>query len=355
MAPPQTLQAPLLTLTTLLGQCRLALQQSRTAAAAAGPEPGPDPLALLHDAATLAKAHTTRLAVSLSPPITLDAAAQFMGELSASAVPALAAGAGALAGGAQGAALGREAVRAVDALLRALEELCAHVGTDSSRLVDTGVVWKAADRVAALRARGLAGVVDGAVLVAADMVDDTWAELKEWVDNEDLDGSDSEEDEDMAEQGFWDRPTRKGRIDETTRAHAEGALKKIKLVTILFGAARKRRLGGDGVLGDVARLDRMASLADVISATTDDIGMAFFDDEELEFAVSRAAVLCDAGADWRNRTMRGTCWWGRRPSLRSCACSIAMARRINTRPGSRRARRRWRNLHDTTTSKQFEQ
>lgn len=250
-----------------------------------------------------------------------------------------------------GAALTEEGVRAVDALLGALEEFVGGVGNGADRLVGTGVVWSAADRVVELRALGQTGVVAKAVETCAEMVGDAFTELKEWVESEDLDGSDSEGDGEDAEQEFWDRPTRKGRLDEVTKEAAEGALKKLKLVTILFGAARKRRLVGEGALGVVGRVDAIAVAAKEVSAVADDLGVAYFEEEELEDAVRTLGCGGGGVADGlRDRILRSRGCARRRPRWLGCACWIAGGRRMATRRGLRTARRRWRNLHDTTTT-----
>ena len=160
-------------------------------------------------------------------------------------------------------------------------------GKAGERLTDTGVVWSAADRVIALRDLGACGVVERALKCWGECVEDARVELRGWIDDEDLEGSDSELDEEDADQDFWDRPTRKGRLDEKTRGKAEEAVRKLKLVTILFGAARKRRLTGEGKLeGDVERVDRIAGAGKDISRLADDVGIAFYEGEDLEDVVS---------------------------------------------------------------------
>jgi len=134
-----------------------------------------------------------------------------------------------------------------------------------------------------LKTQGLVGVVDCALKGYGEMVGDAWTELKEWAEEEDEDGSEEDEDE----QKFWDRPTRKGKLDVVTKKSAEDALKKLKLVTILIGAVRKRRLGGEGVLKeDRIRVDAIAGVGKEISGLADELGMAFYEDEDLEDTVS---------------------------------------------------------------------
>ncbi|KAI5848183.1 hypothetical protein BZA05DRAFT_475638 [Tricharina praecox] len=291
MATP--LSASLSTLTTLITHCRASLAAASTSAAstsaastsAAPPPASFDALAALHSTATLARAHITNLSVTLRPPITSGGVEKFTSELSSTIIPSLTAAACSLSAAAHGRALTLEARAATDSLLAAIGEYIAAVagGRGDARLPNTGVVWSAADRVLKLRELGNGGVVERDVGAWAECVDDAREELKGWVEDEDLDGSESEGDEDEMEQEFWDRPTRKGRLDEATRKRAEEALRLLKLVTILFGAARKRRLLGDARLKeDVNRVDGIAEAAKNISRLVDDVGMAFYEDEDLE-------------------------------------------------------------------------
>jgi hypothetical protein len=286
---PSTITAPSLaasvsTVTSLITHCRRSPPSTATEAIA-------DPLELLHTTATLAKAHVTRLSVALRPPITEDAAVKFVTEFGATIVPSLAVGAASFDGAVHGKALKVETQRAVEALLAAIAEYMEGVQDGGDRLMNTGVVWSAADRVIGLKDLGLCGVVEVAVRECAEMVEDARNELKEWVEDsgEDEDAGSGEEDE-------WDLPARKGTLDEAMKNSAEEAIKKMKLVTILFGAARKRRLLGEGRLsGDPQRVDRIAEVAKEISGLVDDLGMAFYEEEELEVAVSAAALLVSGG------------------------------------------------------------
>jgi len=71
--------------------------------------------------------------------------------------------------------------------------------------------------------------------------------------------------------------------DLASPADAEAAVKKLKLVAILLGAAAKRRLTGAArLLADVARVDRIADVAKDISRLADDLGIAFYEGEDLE-------------------------------------------------------------------------
>lgn len=283
------LAASFSTLTSLIAHCRASLVAPTTStpppsSSSCIPEASAaDALEHLHAAATLAKAQITRLSVALKPPATADAAEKFVREFSATIVPSLAAAAAAVDAAAHGKALAKEVRRAVDALLASIAEYVTAAATTggggADRLAATGVVWCAADAVLRLRDLGLCGVVDAALRECGEMVEDARAELKAWVDSE---GAGDAEDEDGDE---WDFPAagRKGALDAAVKCSAEHAVRKMKLVTILFGAARKRRLLGDARLSrDPQRVDGIADVSKEISALVDDLGTAFYEDEAVE-------------------------------------------------------------------------
>jgi len=266
------------------------------------------PLDLLHDSATLARAHVTRLSLSLRPPVTADAAVKFITELGSSIVPALVAAVESCNPDEYGITLASEARAAVKGLLSALEEYLAGAERGGDRLLNTGVVWSGADRVIALKKQGLTGVVDRLIKGYGELVKDASEELKQWIEadavegDEESNGSDAEPShgDDTDEQAFWDRPISKTKKDaERLRSSTELSLKKMRLIVILFGAARKRRLGpsaegGGRLVSDAKRVDKIAFLGKDISELADDLGMAYYE-ESLEAA-------CDAYEDLMAKT-----------------------------------------------------
>ena len=246
----------------------------------------------------------TRLAVALKPPAAADAALLFTRELQNAVLPALVCSVWLCDPAERGAALATEVVSAADALLAAILEFLASAGTqplpgdgdgngpDGGVVLQTGIVWSAADRLAALCSLGLLGVVERAVREQAELVDDACSELREFIDGQG-DGEDGDDDDDgeheandngddyEAEQQFWDGNSKKKKgLDAATKELAVGALKTAKLVGILLSAVRKRRLLGSGALRDqaaVPRVDAIASLAREISALVDDLGIVFYE------------------------------------------------------------------------------
>lgn len=182
-------------------------------------------------------------------------------------------------------------VRAADNVLAALGEFAKEIpeicrdgksagGRD--RLASTGVVWQAADRLIALRTKGLVGVVQDAIRIHMDMLKDASAELKEWLE-ESVSGENDEigeEGKDEDEGAFWDAP-KKGlaKDDVETRAKVEASLKKMNLVTILLKAVIKRRLTGAGKLTDIKKLDGIAEFGKSVANLGDDIGMGYYEND----------------------------------------------------------------------------
>ncbi|KAL7276727.1 hypothetical protein RUND412_000264 [Rhizina undulata] len=245
------------------------------------------PLDLLHDLALLIKAHTTKISLALRPPITFDAATKCVQELSKSVLAPLLAGMEQISAARNGKALHEAMVHAVDDVLKALEEYAKDIPNlveerDAKRLPNTGVVWEAADRLADLKVKGLTGIVAERLKGHGELLKDAMGELKEWLEEEedDDDGERGEEDEDA----FWDTPTKKMPKDDVEmRKEVEIALKKIKLVTILFAAVGKRRLGdGPGKLKDVERLDRILEVGAAITSIGDDLAGAWYELDGLE-------------------------------------------------------------------------
>ena len=262
------------------------------------------PLDLLHDSATLARAHVTRLSLSLRPPVTADAAVKFITELGSSIVPALVAAVESSNPDEYGITLASEVRAAVKGLLSALEEYLKDAERGGDRLLNTGVVWSAADRVIALKKQGITGVVDRVIKGYGELVKDASQELKQWIEadavegDEESDESDAEpsHEDDTDEQAFWDRPISKTKKnDERLRGSAELSLKKMRLIVILFGAARKRRLGpsaegGGRLVSDAKRVDKIAFLGKDISELADDLGMAYYEGS-VEAAVGMLSSL----------------------------------------------------------------
>ncbi|GME65485.1 hypothetical protein GTA08_BOTSDO05242 [Neofusicoccum parvum] len=273
------------------------------------PDPSIDALALLADAATLLKAHTTKLSLLvLTPPFTATAVAKVLREMAASVLPALMGGAQQL-GARRGvpAAVRREVRarvrRAVGAVAEGVAEVrgCAERergggGGEAGRrdaLSSAGLVWEACDAVIEVRAKGVVGVVVGKVEGWRATLVDAVEELKEWGEEreeDEEDGLGSDDEDDMF--GGGDK-LEKG--NEELRAQLDASLKKIKTVTVLYQALVKRRLktypGDDASVGT---LDQLLEILQAIPDSVDDMASAFYDHNGEQAKKVFAKISADA-------------------------------------------------------------
>lgn len=279
-------------LLSLLSQCRDSLTSATEL-----PTPVDNALSLLHSAATLAKAHITRLAVALRPPISPEIAVKFAGELRDTVVPSLTAAAASLRTDRDkvGHVLAQEAVRSTVAVLKALEEFVGDIGKGEDRLVNTGIVWSAIDGL--LAAKDCATVVEKVLDAAGELIKDAGEELKEWIEEEEGDDEDDDEDEHSGDDGeFEDKffgSKNTGSKDKAVLERAKMVQKRIRLTLILITAAKKRRLaeGAEGRISDVKRLDTIAAIAKEMEVLVDDLGSAIYDEEDEEAVNSPVPVV----------------------------------------------------------------
>ncbi|KAI5778940.1 hypothetical protein EDC01DRAFT_634421 [Geopyxis carbonaria] len=284
-----------------------------------------DALSLLHDSASLVKAHSTRLAIALRPPISLDIAKKFITELSSQVIPGLILGVESMNDKTYGKVLCAEVKKLIDAVLGSLEDLVRDMG-GQERLIDTAVLWVACDQVVALKTiGGLPGVVGNILHSHGEMVSDAAEELKEWISEErpghNLTQSISENGEEKdPDQEFWDSlGSSPNEMTPELLNMAKIALKQMKLVSILCAAGKKRRLviNSEGrITSDVQRLDRIADLGKDLSGLADDLGMAFYD-AQLQEAMDAHNTLTTVGVklaqllslDDSNQEDRFTVWF----------------------------------------------
>lgn len=163
--------------------------------------------------------------------------------------------------------------------------------TARDRLSSTGAIWSSCDALIALEALGTYGIVGELVRSYEALISDAAGELRAWVvevceeDDEgfvdDDDGVREEEEEEGSGLEFWEgRRKRKRGRDEVAvvKGSVEVALKKIRLVEILLGAVRKRRLAGDGLVAEGV-LEEVVGRVKGVSEAVDDTGMGFYEDE----------------------------------------------------------------------------
>lgn len=259
------------------------------------------PLSLLHDSALLLKANTTKLGIALKPPATHDAVQKLLSEIGAGILPSILYGVELCTNTSKhGEALLKEVrlrvrylFEAFKTLLNEIEEkaLNAEKGTErDSQLKSIGVVWERADNLSKLKAIGLTGVVAEKIKSSKGIIEDAESELRDYIEGQDMgDGwSDDEEDED-------DNPPKDSSEGPPNKAEAEKALKRIRTYSILLSALLKRRLtlGTSSVLvKDVARLDRLPTLAMDVVNLADDMVIAYSDDKNEEGVSLLFSAFC---------------------------------------------------------------
>jgi hypothetical protein len=177
---------------------------------------------------------------------------------------------------------------AVIDLLNALVEYALGAPATREGMVNTGKVWAAADRIIALSP---SAVVATSVLAAEELVCDAAKELKVWIDNE-RNANDDDDDDDGNRNGDWcsedidegfAQPNKSSTSTSTILSSAETTAKKIRLIIILLGAARKRRLCiySQPQPDYIQKLDAVAAAANDISELVDNLCVAYYEDEEI--------------------------------------------------------------------------
>lgn len=173
-------------------------------------------------------------------------------------------------------------------------------------LATTGVVWEACDALSELATLGVVGlVVKKAEQYRATLLDAV-AELKEW--------GEDEGDEEDGEEGKWSGDDEEDDFDNAfdalklprgqkeLRAQLESALKKLKMVGMLYQALVKRRLktfpfsgttAGDwsGDAWSMGILDRVMETLKSIPESVDDLASAFYELDAVE-AKKRLEECC---------------------------------------------------------------
>ena len=186
-------------------------------------------------------------------------------------------------------------------------------------LPSTGRIWAACDKLIAIRAKGLAGVVSDRLRSSAETVTDATEELKEYLEKHSPPAQgpsvatsassssvgDSDQDNDEDDQDFWSDtgdfpsistpPTSRRKrkpLPASALEQISATIKRLKTISILLQAIQKRRLVSgpspdpanatdpDGEV--VRRLDGMADAAEEIVILVDEVVAEFYDLDEDE-------------------------------------------------------------------------
>jgi hypothetical protein len=271
-----------------------------------------NPLHLAHDAASLLKAHSTKLSLLLlNPPFTPTAVTKVLRESGAQALPALATAAQLCTKASYTEVVSTELKWRVGRLLDEFGKLLKDMPRDGSgkvvapeagkvananALPQTGVVWNAADQVMALKSVGIAGLLVKKAEQWRDTLKDAIEELQEWAEEEADDEDEAEDDEDegnssdetystnAAQQMVDDLFNSGGSIPrndpDRLRPRVEKAVRKLKLLSLLYTAVSKRRFKTVPAATSVVvtkRIDDAVNILKTLPPAADELASAFYD------------------------------------------------------------------------------
>ncbi|KAK3904222.1 hypothetical protein C8A05DRAFT_42661 [Staphylotrichum tortipilum] len=288
-----------------------------------------DALSLAHDSSALIKAHATKISLLIiNEPYTPTAIAKVLQELVTSPIPGLAAAVEACTPERYTLIIQQDLAWRAGRVFKELKELLSRIPKDGKVLVDgkksasagaaggkgsiaaTGVLWSACDDLMAFAKRGFAGNLAHRVEQLRDTLKDVMDELKEW-------GEETEDDEDDEGDGQSDAggdgvahgasdfqsgsvsPARDAQAilddlmnsqryiprddPDKIRERLDSCLKRLRLTTLLYQAAVKRRikplshLPPDSLSDIPARLDEVMSVLKRIPERFGSVAMAFYE------------------------------------------------------------------------------
>lgn len=308
-------------------------------------DPSINALSVAHDAASLVKAHTTKISLLIiNEPFTPTAITKVLRELVAGPLPALAAATQLCDPKRYTQALSRDLRYKTARIFSEFRQLVQKIPTDGKALAGvekdsqqgsiaaTGLLWSACDDVVALAKLGVAGYLMRQVEQFCDTLKDIMEELKEWAEEESEDEDDDEDDDDAGHHSgheedeevheHFDAETSsaistQAMLDdlmnsehhipkddpEKIRPRVDSSMKRLRLTTLLYQATVKRRLktlptlplsAKDEDRETVARLDEAMSLLKVLPERFTTLMLAFYglDVEEID----KQMVNCLRGA-----------------------------------------------------------
>ncbi|EPE03873.1 hypothetical protein F503_01763 [Ophiostoma piceae UAMH 11346] len=289
-----------------------------------------DALALARDAATLSRAHGTKISLLIiNEPFTPSAIGTVVRELVSGPVPALAKAAEVCYADRYTHHVRQELARRCGSVLDQMHQLFMAIPRDGRVVPESerrggvskvnkaqsdrgsyakiGILWAECDALVAFANRGVGGHFVQVVNEVADMLKDEQEELKEWGDEEDDDDDDDddvddsgyddgEEDDDPTDTGGNSHNATQAILDammstrhippddpEGLRPRLDSAVKKIRLVVLLCRAVVKRRLNKlpsslpTKTPSDIApRLDGSIVALKTISDRFEDLAAAFY-------------------------------------------------------------------------------
>jgi hypothetical protein len=308
---------------------------------------------LAHDAATLIKAHSTKLSLLIiNAPFTPTAIMTVLREVSSGPLPALASSVELCDPRIYSKVMRSELQWRVEKVLTEIRSLIGDIpldgkvlsndrkngtgaGMGKGSLAATGVVWGACDEVMELRKLGIGGLMVRKVEQYRDTVKDALEELQEWGEET----SEEEEEDELHEEAVNENGSynpAQDAIDEMfqdqrhipaddvhkIRERLECALRRLKLINLLYQAIIKRRLKTLPAIHHTsdsthitASLDQLMPLISRIPDIIDDLASAFYslDDPGINTRMAECFSTASAAAEmlcmsWEGKSDEFSVW-----------------------------------------------
>ncbi|KAK3991571.1 hypothetical protein QBC44DRAFT_323292 [Cladorrhinum sp. PSN332] len=290
-----------------------------------------DALALANDSATLIRAHATKISLLIiNEPFTPTAITKVLRELVGGPVPGLAAAAQVCTAERYTQVIRQDLSWKISRVLKELKELLSRIPKDGKILVDrkknagagaaggkgsiatTAVLWAACDDLTAFAKRGFAGNLVYKADQLRDTLKDVMEELKEWGEetgNDDYDDEEDEDDDGVAEvtsglqsASISSTQDTQAMLDDLMssqqyiprddpdkiRDRLESCIQRLRLTTLLYQAAGKRRLKPlphvppTSDTNIPARLDEVFTILKRIPDRFNNLAMAFYELDPVE-------------------------------------------------------------------------
>lgn len=320
---------------TLIGQLEVVVSglssQEISTTASPGVQQSPeggslDALSLAHDSATLIRAHATKISLLIiNEPFTPTAITKVVRELIAGPLPGLAASAQQCTARRYTRAIQKDLAWKVARVLKELRDLLSRIPKDGKILKDgkknaaagaaggkgsiaaTGLLWAACDDLMAFCKRGFGGNLVYKVDQLRETLKDVMEELKEWGEETGDDGDEDDDDEgddgvagitnNLGSASLFANASTQAMLDDLMNSQSyiprddphkirdrlESCLRRLRLTSLLYQAAAKRRLKplphtpptSDSNVP--ARLDEVLALLKGIPERFGNLAMAFYD------------------------------------------------------------------------------
>ncbi|KYK56553.1 hypothetical protein DCS_03553 [Drechmeria coniospora] len=325
---------------------------------AATASPPVNALALAHDSASLIRAHGTKISLLIiNEPFSANAVSSVLRELLHGPVPALALAPQECTADKYTTAVRRELASRCRKVLADLHELLAKIPKNGQSLSSdeksgiaaggrgsipaTGILWSACDDVIGIANNGIAHFYAAKLGHWKSLLGDIMEELKEWAE-EDSDEDDEDEDDDgedyhgdergeaddaaqaMVDELFNSQPHIPRLDPDSIRPRLDVTLKRLRLVTLLYDAAIKRRFKTLPAVPlpssstTALRLDELANVLESLPSSFDDLAAAFYDlqPQAIDDAMEKCFVDALAASEllaktWDDKTDEFSTWLGK--------------------------------------------